>query len=149
MVATFFGHSTLLVDLREPLENLITELVEKRGVSCFYVGDSGAFDAVVRQALESVKRKKQGIRCEVVLSRLPTADAIKDTDEPIPTLFPECMGSVPPRFAIDRRNRWMLQQADIVVVYVTTPFGGAAKFKQLSEKAGREVINLADLIENK
>ena len=65
----------------------------------------------------------------------------------IPTVYPEGLEAVPPRYAIDKRNRWMLQQSDVVVTYVTVPFGGAAKFKLLAEKTGRAVINIADSVE--
>lgn len=50
----------------------------------------------------------------------------------------------PPRFAIDRRNCWMLDRADIVVVYVKSPVGGAAKFKAMAESKKKMVINLAE-----
>ena len=46
-------------------------------------------------------------------------------------------------FAIDKRNRLMLDWADVVVTYVCTSIGGAAKFKALAEKKEKRVINLS------
>ena len=60
------------------------------------------------------------------------------------TVFPAGLENVPPRFAIDRRNHWMLRQAEVVVVYVAHTFGGAAKFAAKAERQGKTVINLAD-----
>ena len=34
--------------------------------------------------------------------------------------------SVPPRFAIPKRNQWMVQQSNVVVSYVLHDWGGAA-----------------------
>ena len=58
------------------------------------------------------------------------------------TVFPEGLESVPPRYAIDRRNRWMLDRSDYVVTYVRNPYGGAAKYKELAIKKHKTVIEL-------
>lgn len=91
-------------------------------------------------ALRELAAEYPHIRYTAVLERL-SGKSIDDFTE---TLFPEVMENVPPRFAIDRRNNWMLQQADFVVVYVTHTWGGAAKFAGKAEKQGKIVINLAD-----
>lgn len=49
---------------------------------------------------------------------------------------------VPRRFAIDKRNRWMIDHSDFVITYVSRSFGGAAKFKEIAEKKNRVVINI-------
>ena len=59
------------------------------------------------------------------------------------TIFPEGIESVPKRFAIDFRNKWMVSHSDCVVVYVNKSFGGAAKFLDIAEKRGLTVINIA------
>ena len=59
--------------------------------------------------------------------------------------FPEGLETVPPKFAIVHRNKWMLKRADTVVVYVKHNIVGAAQFKILAEKAGKRVINLYDI----
>lgn len=62
------------------------------------------------------------------------------------TLFPEGVENVPPRYAIDRRNRWMIDKADYVVTYVSTPSGGAAKFKMLAEKKRKDNIRARGIV---
>ena len=66
-------------------------------------------------------------------------DPLCDTDH---TLLPEGIESVPPRFAIEYRNKWMIDHSDIVVTYVRRSFGGAAKFKKLAQKKKKTVIEL-------
>ena len=51
--------------------------------------------------------------------------------------------NVPPRFAIDHRNRWMINQSEFVVTYVRSP-GGAAKFKALAERKGKTVLEISE-----
>ena len=64
-------------------------------------------------------------------------------DEP-ETLFPDGIESVPRRVAISYRNKWMIKRSDYVVTYVTTHIAsGAAQFKELAEKQGKNVINIS------
>ena len=123
------------------MRTVLLELIEQRGVDRFYVGCQGNFDAMAREMLYELERS-HGIRYEVVLAALP-----KQTDmtlEKHPTLLPEGVENAPPRFAIDARNRWMVDRCDIVVTYVRRPFGGAAKFKELAEKKNKAVIELSN-----
>ena len=50
---------------------------------------------------------------------------------------------VPPRFAIDYRNKWMIDHSD-VITYVRRSFGGAAKSKTLAAKKNKTVIELSE-----
>ena len=58
-------------------------------------------------------------------------------------MFPEGLEFAPPRFAISRRNEWMLKRADYVVTYVTHGWGGAAQFAEKAKRQGKAVIDLA------
>ena len=128
---TFFGHSDC-PDLRVELKDAVMQLVEA-GVDTFYVGNQGRFDAQVRRVLS-----KLGVRYAVVLAYLPKA-ADGDLGD---TMFPEGLELVHPRFAIDRRNRWMLERSEYVVTYVRHGWGGAAKYATLAERQGKQIIRL-------
>ena len=130
MTCTFFGHRDAPPSVLPVLRGVLLDLIERQDVRRFYVGHQGSFDAMVRGLLSELAQT-HGIRYAVVLSCLP-----QETDLPahVPTLFPDGSETVPPRFAVDRRNHWMLEQSDIVVTYVQIPAGGAAKFKSLAEK---------------
>ena len=137
---TFFGHRDCPDSIRPKLRSVLIDLIENQQADTFYVGRQGSFDALVYATLRELAAEYPHIRYTAVLERLPG----KSTNDFTETLFPEAMENVPPRFAIDRRNNWMLQQADFVVVYVTHTWGGAAKFAGKAEKQGKIVINLAD-----
>ena len=55
----------------------------------------------------------------------------------------EKIENIPPRFAINYRNKFMLEAADIVVTYVKHSWGGAAKYKRLAEKKNRRIIEIS------
>ena len=141
MVCTFFGHRDLCGGYENRLEALLTDLIENKNVTRFYVGNEGSFDYTVRRTLGEIKRKYPHIDYAVVLA-YPTHrsdDALNGI-----TIYPEGLESVPPRYAINKRNLWMIEQADYVVVYVKVSFGGAARCKEIAEKKGKIVFNLAD-----
>ncbi len=108
----------------------------------FFVGDKGHFDALARSVLRDLKREYPQIDYAVVLAYLPRSHDIYDDFSD--TLYPEGLELVPPRYAIVRRNLWMLERADFVVAYVERDWGGAAQFVRKAERAGKKVINLAE-----
>lgn len=135
---TFFGHRDSPDHLQPVLYGVLEELVQK-GVSQFYLGRQGRFDALAHRALMELARQYPHIRLTVVLAYLPASGGKPDAD----TLFPDDLEFVPPRYAIDRRNRWMLAQSDYVVAYVAHPWGCAARFVRAAERMRKTIVNLA------
>lgn len=144
MICTFFGHRYVSSDIQKLLKPLLIELIERQGIGVFYVGNQGAFDRMVLSTLESLKIQYPHIQVLVVLAYLPTNRPIDDLMDYSNTVYPDGLETTPPKFAISRRNRWMLKQSDVVVTYVIHPHGGAAQFKALAEKQGKKVINIPD-----
>lgn len=105
----------------------------------FYVGNQGAFDRMVRAVLQELVQEYPHVCYAVVLAYLPQTRNDEDFSD---TMFPEGIEIVPKRFAISHRNRWMLQQADYVVSYVTRDWGGAAQFVRKAEKDKKQIISL-------
>lgn len=139
----FFGHkdadSSISPRLREAIINLILE----QGITNFLVGNNGKFDYIVYKALKDIKQEYPYITYSVVLAYLPGEKTeYENYYAEEETLLPDGIEVGPARFAIDRRNKWMIEQADYVITYVTHSWGGAAKFKELAEKKGKTVINI-------
>ncbi len=142
VTCTFFGHKNTPQEIEPTLRSVLIDLIENKKVNSFYVGNQGHFDYMVRKALKQLKLDYPHISYAVVLAYMP----IKKTDyeDYSDTIFPDGLESVPPKYAISKRNRWMIDKSDFVVTYVKRIVGGAAQFKELAEKKGKTVINLAD-----
>ena len=140
MVCTFFGHKDTPKEIEPTLRSTLIDLIENKNVTVFYVGNNGSFDAMVRCQLEDLSHTYP-ITYSVVLAYLPTKKS--EYDDYTNTILPEGIETKPKRFAIPCRNKWMVEQADIVVTYVTHSFGGAAKFKEIAEKQGKTIIELS------
>ena len=144
MICTFFGHrdapSKMEGAIRETIERLISE-----GVTCFYVGNNGNFDSMVHRKLKQLSEKYPHIRYYVVLAYMPTVKDEFDITDYGESIYPEGLESVPPRFAISKRNQWMVEKADIVVTYVKYSTGGAAHAKKLAVRKGKRVVGIAEM----
>lgn len=135
----FFGHRECdRLDARI-LEATIEALIQN-GTDCFYVGNQGGFDRMVYNCLKRLRKVYPQIRVSVVLAYLPVER--RESEDMSDTMYPEGLESVPPRFAIDRRNRFLLDVAEICVCYVNHTWGGAYKYAVQAKKRGLDVISL-------
>ena len=139
---TFFGHRDCPSSIKSKLRKVLIDLIESHAVDMFYVGQQGAFDAMVRSVLKELVLLYPHINYAVVLERLPPKRDEFDTRDYSDTMLPEGIETVHPRFAISWRNKWMIKQSDYVVTYVTHSWGGAAQFAELAEKQKKTVINV-------
>ncbi len=122
------------------LKSTLIDLLENHDVTTFYVGNQGGFDYLVKTVLKELSNN-YSIDYFVVLAYLPREQDLLSSNEL--TLYPEGLETVPRRFAISYRNKWMIQHSDYVVTYVTNHIAsGAAQFKEIAEKQGKHVINL-------
>lgn len=143
MICAFFGHRDTPESIRPQLRQSLITLIEDKKIYTFYIGDKGTFDSIVLQELKSLQKNYPYIKYTVILSKLPDKNTnnifLGDEEN---TMFPAELEKVPPRFKIDRRNMWLINNADIFITYVTHSWGGAAKCKEIAQKRGKCVINL-------
>lgn len=141
---TFFGHRDTPEEIECLLKDILNILVKEKGVNKFYVGNQGNFDKCVIKVLKQLKNEHKDIRCMLVLAYHPFKDKNDCKQKDFDVIYPECLNSIPPKFAISYRNRWMIENADYVVTYVKYSFGCSAQFKRLSEIKGKSIIELND-----
>lgn len=127
-------------EIEPTLRTTLINLIEQENAREFYVGNNGIFDAMVHRQLEDLS-KAYKFNFAVVLAYLP--DERRAEDNLTNTIYPEGIESVPKRFAISWRNKWMLKQSDIFITYTTHPSSGAYEFEQMAVKQRKRVINVA------
>lgn len=137
MIITFCGHDSVsdVCKVKEWLDNVLDQFIDEEDVT-FYLGGYGGFDRLAA----SVVRQKQTVNpaAQSVLI-IPYLNREYDESGYDYTLFPP-LESVPPRYAISKRNEWMVAQADIVIAYVTHGWGGAAKSLAYARAKRKTVI---------
>lgn len=136
----FFGHREVTHNIRTKLTAIIEKLITEDGVTEFYVGHQGQFDGMVYSVLKELKVKYPQIRDTVVLAYIPDEHIKEVYGEE--TFFPDGLESVPKRFAISKRNDWMISHSNVAVCYVHKITGGAAKFREKAKKKGLRIVDV-------
>ena len=141
MNVTFCGHAQITE--REALQNwlqTVTQSLIEQGATTFYLGGYGAFDSLAASVLREQKKRYPQIELVLVLAYLNTR---RDTSGYDRTVYPP-LETVPRRFAIPHRNRWMVESVDVVVSYVLHDWGGAATTLQYAKRKKKRIISYCD-----
>ena len=142
MTCCFFGHKDTPSTIAPELERVLADLIVNHGVVSFLMGHQGAFDYMALGAVRRLKEQYPYITYNVVLAYMPGQKEEWSAYAPEKTMYPEGLEEVHPRYAISWRNKWMLNESEYVVAYVKHSWGGAAKYFEMAEKKGKNVINL-------
>ena len=137
MRVAFCGHKEVMD--REPVERWLRQVCDNLialGANEFYLGGYGCFDFICASVLRELKIIHPYIRLVLVLPYLNSRMITDGYDE---TVYPP-LEFVPPRFAIVRRNEWMVCESDVIVAYVMRGFGGAARTLEYAQRKKKENI---------
>ncbi len=141
MICTFFGHKDSPDDLKSDIERALLDMIDNCNVTKFYVGNNGNFDFLVQRVLEKVRTVRTQIEYYVVLSSLGER-AIGGVQNN--TIFPEELEYSPPRFAICKRNEWLIRNSDFAIIYVRHKFSNSYKWAVKCLKRGIKLCILRD-----
>ena len=141
MTCTFFGHGDCFECDPLLLKEAIRALIEQERVDTFYVGHQGHFDSMVFHCLKELSPFYPFVSFFTVLAYFPTSERknVADRDR---DLYPEGLERCLPKFAIQRRNQWMIERSDCCLCYVQHEWGGAYRFARMAKKRGLRVFNL-------
>lgn len=143
MICCFFGHKDTPSSIYEKLEEAVERTIMENGATSFLVGNQGQFDGMALKALRHLKKKYPHISYNVVLAYMPPEKEEWNHYEFGETMLPEGIENIHPRYAISWRNKWMVNEADIIIAYITHSWGGAAQYVEKARKKGKEIVNLA------
>ena len=142
-VCAFFGHRELCQDIHHPLESAIISALQQ-GYDVFWCGGHGAFDLCAAGTLYRLKKTYPHIQVVLVLAYLPKHPPLHIYDH---SIFPEGIEIGPPRFAISRRNQWIISNCDGAICYVNHSYGGAYTAYRKLLRANKLLTNLGALSE--
>ena len=146
MTITFCGHSNCLFsdEEKEKLKHLLIKEIRKNPTCKFYLGGYGDFDSLCLRTLRELKTDFREIELLFITpyldknySKLEFAKYHYDD-----VIFPP-LESIPRKFAILKRNEWMVDSADLVIACVKYSWGGTAKTLEYAKRKKKPIINLA------
>ena len=142
MIITFLGHSSVIKS-EELFEKIVKTILENTRIDeniSFFCGGYGDFDNLSLLACRSAKEKRPNSEIAFVTPYLKKLIKSKLYDL---IIYPP-LENVPPKYAINKRNEWMIDKADLVIAYVKYTYGGAYKGLLYAQKRKKRIINLAD-----
>ena len=145
---TFFGHRDCSAEVLPALRTAVERAILADGIDTFYVGREGTFDAMAAKVLLEMAKKYPHVRFFVVLAYLPLTP-LENGELQKRSILAGGVEYSPRRFAVCRRNEWMLERSDTVIAYVTRSFGGAAAFLQKARQKGKYIVNLGEQMAQK
>ena len=151
MIISFIGHS--LIASKDQVKELIKEqlraVVQKCDRLTCYVGGYGDFDELCTAACYELKKE---IKIEVVYVTPYLSDTHKSLLEEMKnrgiydsSIYPP-LEKIPPKFAISKRNEWMMYTADLVIAYVSHNYGGAYNALLVAKRRKKTIINIYELL---
>lgn len=143
MIYACFGHHDCRDTIRPVIKEYIMKVISRDPECEFLVGHQGRFDELMASVLKELSREYPDLNYSVVLAYHPSEVKLV-VEVPLEhTIYPGGLEKAPRRYAISKRNDWMLKEADAVICYITHWYGGAAKFVEKAGKKGLLVTNMA------
>lgn len=141
MIVTLCGHAQIsqVKEVEKWLCTVSESLIEQGAVT-FYLGGYGEFDSLAASVLREQKKRYPQIELVLVLTYLNDR---RDTSGYDRTVYPP-LETVPRRFAISHRNRWMVEVSDVVVAYVLHDWGGAATTLRYAKQKKKKILLFAN-----
>ena len=148
MIVTFCGHATFSksAEYESKIIDLLLAEIGDTPVN-FYLGGYGEFDALAYKCCKKYKETHPQASLIFITPYITEEysrnhlSLYKDKYDEI--FYPELEG-VPLKFAIVYRNRWMVEQSDIVICGITHSWGGAYKTYLHAKKKKKRIFNLTD-----
>lgn len=152
MTISFAGHAFICSG--NSVKELVKEQIEnnidgEESVVCF-LGGYGQFDDICAYACRELKQKYSKIQLVYVTPYMSLSDQIRIIELKKQGMYDEVLyppiEKVPLKFAISKRNNWMVENSDLVIAYVNHSFGGAYKTLQSAKRKKKRIINICDFV---
>ena len=149
-ICTFIGHSFVFSStaekrLKDEIETYLADIDE----ASFYVGGRGEFDSMAASAIRVAKTQHRDKKIQLYLIEPYFHTGLnrdKDYNEKLydGIIIPQELLGIHPKAAIQKRNRWMCDQAELLIAFVCRDFGGAYETLKYAERKHKRIINLAE-----
>lgn len=142
-----FGHSDSPDSIITKIEEAIENCYLHQGITAFYVGHRGRFDAISATAAKRMKLRYPDIQLNLLLAYHPGERTVNLENGFDNSYYPP-LGNVPRAYAIVRANKHMIDTVDSIICYVKH-IGNTRnllEYAQRRQKRGDIFIrNIADL----
>ncbi len=147
MVISFCGHSDFYES--DNIKIKLLKILEKEvgdSPADFYLGGYGGFDNYAKNVCKQFQKTHSLCKLYFITpyrSQKYLKNRLYLEEYYDGVILPDISESCT-KFAILKRNDWMIEQADLIIAYVEHTWGGAAKSLEKANKLKKKIYNLAE-----
>lgn len=139
MIVSFCGHSTYVSNTGDEEEVLAVLERHVGDEPCdFFLGEYGGFDAFAYGCARKFREKHPDSKVLFVTPYL-SQERMKFQEGRFDGVIYPPLESVPPKYAISRRNKWIVERSDLIFAYITHEYGGAYAMYRYAKRKGKIV----------
>ena len=139
-----FGHRNVFENIEDKLYKAVMSAAEQ-WCEIFYTGAMGEFDSLFSSAVRKAKKAYPNIKL-ICVKPYFTNDINTDKDYYAALyddiIIPDELADIHPKAAIKARNRWMIDNSDIVLIYTVRNYGGAYEAKRYAEHKDKTLVKI-------
>lgn len=140
MTVCFCGHREVEDSQVKNRVRMIAEQLIINGADTFLLGGYGEFDLLSAHIVRDLKNKYTHIQIILVI---PYINKKFNSDLYDFSVYPP-LEDTPPRFAISKRNEYMVDTCDVIISYVNKSYGGAYKMLEYGKRKKKQIISVLD-----
>ena len=137
-----FGHRNVFENIEDKVYAAVMNAANQ-DCEVFYTGAMGEFDSLFLSAVRKTKKVYPNIKL-ICVKPYFTNDINTDRDYYAALyddiIIPDELAGIHPKAAIKARNRWMIDNSDIVLIYTVRNYGGAYEAKRYAERKGKVIF---------
>ncbi len=142
----FIGHREFdhIPNIEKDLYTILSVVISTKEYVEFYVGRNGDFDISVASTVKKIQKDFRNHNSRLILVQpYPMKD-----DPYYETYYDELLYPLPrdvyPKAAMQERNKWLIDNCDLLITYVKNTEGGAYEAYEYAEKRGKRILQLAN-----
>ena len=141
----FFGHSDtyLTNDKLTKLTEIIEEIICTNKNTEFFLGGYGNFDFICAQILKNLKNKYRNFKRIFITPYIENTYLSNKFDK---ELYDDCiyppLENIPKKYAILKRNCWIIDNCNFLIFYKNNSCGGTAKAYKYAKQKQIKLINI-------
>lgn len=148
MIVAFCGHSNYIEadDDKKRVLDLLETSIKDSSVE-FFLGEYGAFDNFAYNCCKIYKKKHPNAKLIFITPYLSTTfqkNNLTHKEHEFDSIVYPPLENAPLKFAISYRNKWIVDQADIIITYITHKYGGAYSTYRYAKQKNKKIFNIFD-----
>lgn len=149
MIISFLGHRNInnKEKIKQLVEKAVKENIPENDELLFYCGGYGDYDELCASVCRNIKKTLPTSKIIFITPYISPSQQQKikyllETKLYDEVIYPP-IENTPQRFAISKRNEWIVERSDLIIAYIEHSFGGAYKTFLTAKRKNKKIISIS------